>query len=81
MACISISAFASNNNKFNQTQVKEIQNIVHNYLVKNPHVLVEASITLQKQRAQQQQQQMQQMAKIAISSAKTHKKELFTDKM
>ncbi|MBN2690222.1 MAG: DsbA family protein [Gammaproteobacteria bacterium] len=36
--------------QFNQKQVKDIQVIVHNYLVKHPEVLVEASHALQQQK-------------------------------
>lgn len=45
------------------TQTKEIQKIIHDYLVNNPEVLVEASQALQ----QKQQQTMQQQAKSAIT--------------
>lgn len=45
-----------------EDQKKEIQKIVHDYLVSNPEVLLEASQALQ----QKQQQNMQQQAKSAI---------------
>ena len=48
---------------FNPTQTKSIETIVHDYLVNNPEVLVEASQALQ----QKQQQNVQQQAKAAIS--------------
>ena len=47
---------------FNPTQTKSIQTIVHDYLVKNPEVLVEASQNLQKK----QQEAMTEQAKVAI---------------
>lgn len=59
---------------FNPTQTKSIETIVHEYLVKNPEVLVEASQNLQKK----QQQAMVEQAKVAITD---HAKQLFTDKM
>lgn len=55
------AAMAAN---FNTDQTKEIQQIVHDYLVKNPQVLVEASQALQ----QQQMSQMQQTANKAIAA-------------
>lgn len=52
------------------TQTKQIEQVVHDYLVKNPQVLVEASQALQ----QQQMSQMQQVANKAISK---NAKEIF----
>lgn len=49
--------------QFTPDQTKQIQQIVHEYLVKNPQVLVEASQSLQ----QQQMAQMQKTADVAIS--------------
>lgn len=67
---LSISAFAGS---FNAGQVKQIQQIVHNYLIKNPQVLVEASQALQAQ-------QQKQMQKEAMKGVKANKKQLFNDK-
>lgn len=53
----------ANAQSFSQAQVKEIQGIVHSYLVKNPTVLVEASRALQ----QQQQSAAQKGATQAIT--------------
>ena len=52
------------NNQFNAGQVKAIQGIVHDYLVKNPQVLVEASEALQ----QQELAKVEQKAESAIES-------------
>ena len=41
---------------FSKTQQKAIQSIIHDYLIQNPQVLVEASQVLQAQQAQLQQQ-------------------------
>lgn len=54
-------------------QKKEIEKVVHDYLVANPEVLVEASQTLQ----QKQQQNMQQQAQSAI---KDNTEQLFQTK-
>lgn len=59
---------------FSAAQKKEIEQLVHDYLVKNPEVLVEASQALQ----QKQQQGMQEQAKSAISK---HADRLFTEKL
>lgn len=55
-------------------QTKEIEKIVHDYLVNNPEVLIEASQALQ----QKQQQNMQQQAQSAIQE---NAGQLFTDSM
>lgn len=55
-------------------QKKEVEQIVHEYLVKNPEVLVEVSQALQ----QKQQQSMQEKAKKAISD---NADQLFTEKL
>lgn len=49
-------------NAMSPEQQKEVEKVVHDYLVNNPEVLVEASQALQ----QKQQQTMQQQAKAAI---------------
>lgn len=56
-----------------ETQKKEIQTIIHDYLVNNPEVLIEASQALQ----QKQQKETQQQAQSVISA---NAKELFNDK-
>ncbi|WP_423202694.1 DsbA family protein [Legionella nagasakiensis] len=53
-------------------QKKEIEQLIHDYLVNNPEVLVEASQALQ----QKQQQSMQEQAKAAISD---NADQLFTE--
>ena len=55
-------------------QKKEVEKIVHDYLVSNPEVLVEASQSLQKK----QQQDMQQQAQSAI---KENSKHIFHEKL
>ena len=57
-----------------EPQKKEFEKIIHEYLVKNPEVLLEASQALQ----QKQQQAMQQQAQVAI---KDNSKQLFTDSL
>ena len=59
---------------FNATQTKSIQSIIHDYLVKNPEVLVEASQNLQKK----QQDAMAKQAKAAIVE---HADQLFSSNM
>lgn len=56
------------------TQKKEIEKIIHDYIVSNPEVLVEASQALQ----QKQQQTMAQQAKAAIQE---NASKLFADSM
>ena len=63
---------AQNQTSFTPQQVKEIQKVVHDYLVNNPQVLVEASQALQK-RSQVQQQQ------VAMQAIKQNAKQLFND--
>lgn len=53
---------ADANSSMSDTQKKEIEKVVHDYLVANPEVLLEASQALQ----QKQQQNMQQQAQSAI---------------
>ena len=55
-------------------QKKQIEQIVHDYLINNPEVLVEASQALQ----HKQQQSMQEQAKSAIS---TNAEQLFNEKV
>jgi protein-disulfide isomerase len=63
---------AATKTSFSPTQVQDIQTIVHNYLVTNPTVLVEASKALQAQ-------QMAQMQKAAMGAIEKNKAELFND--
>lgn len=53
-------------------QVQQVQQIVHNYLVNNPQVLVEASEALQKQ-------EMQKIEKNAQSTISKYAKQIFAD--
>ncbi|WP_058523682.1 DsbA family protein [Legionella birminghamensis] len=55
-------------------QKKAIEQVIHDYLVNNPEVLIEASQALQ----QKQQQSMQQQAQSAIQ---TNANDLFSDKL
>lgn len=71
-ALVAGSALADNANQFNPAQTQQIQQIVHDYLVKNPQVLVEASQALQ-------QQQMQQMQKQATKGIAANIKDLFNN--
>lgn len=57
---------------FNPEQTKSIESIIHDYLVKNPEVLVEASQNLQKK----QQEAMAEQAKVAIVD---HANQLFSN--
>lgn len=56
------------------TQKKEVEKVIHDYLVNNPEVLLEASQALQ----QKQQQNMQQQAQSAIQE---HAGDLFQGKL
>lgn len=57
---------------FTPAQVKQVENIVHNYLVTNPKVLLEASRALQAQ-------QQKQMEDSALTAVKANKTGLFDD--
>ncbi len=57
-----------------ETQKKQIEKIVHDYLVNNPEVLIEASQAIQKK----QQDNMRQQARSAIES---NAKQLFSGKL
>jgi protein-disulfide isomerase len=65
-------ALADNASQFTPAQTQQIEQITHNYLVKNPQVLVEASQALQ-------QQQMQQMEKAATKGISANAKDLFNN--
>jgi protein-disulfide isomerase len=69
---VSPSIFADT--AFTPDQTKQIQQIMHDYLVNNPEVLIEASQSLQ----QKQQKSMQDQAKGAISE---NANDLFNDKL
>ncbi len=62
-ASFSSQGFASTTNSMSQAEQKQVEQVVHNYLVNHPEVLVEASQALQKK----QQQEMQTQAQSAIS--------------
>ncbi len=64
LALSSSFAYAADNQDFTSIQKKAIENIIHDYLVSNPQVLVEASQKLQ----QQEQSAMMQKAEKAISA-------------
>ena len=78
LPCAVLADDATNANNTNTTggfsseQVKNIQNIIHDYLVKNPQVLVEASRALQAQQMQQQQQ-------TALSAIQKNKQDIFNN--
>lgn len=57
-----MAADTNNTTPMSDAQKKEIEKVVHDYLVANPEVLLEASQALQ----QKQQQNMQQQAQSAI---------------
>lgn len=57
---------------FTPAQVTQIQDVIHDYLVKNPQVLVEASQALQAQ-------QEKKMQASAVSAIEKNKIELFSD--
>ncbi len=73
---VSMSASAATNSpkeNFTPEQTKAIQKIIHNYLVNNPEVLLEASIALRKQMAEKQKES-------ALMAIKANKKALFDNK-
>lgn len=74
MAVASQSALADPASNLSPSQVTQVQGVVHDYLVTNPQVLVEASQSLQKQ----QMQQMEQKAKTAIAQ---NADQIFADPM
>ena len=61
-ASFSLQGFAATTSSVSQAEQKKIEQVIHNYLVNHPEVLVEASQTLQKK----QQQEMQTQAQSAI---------------
>ncbi|WED42281.1 DsbA family protein [Legionella cardiaca] len=74
-APLAIAASPSNtSDTMSAAQKKEIEKVIHDYLVNNPEVLLEASQALQ----QKQQQAMQQQAQAAI---KENANQLFNDSL
>lgn len=69
---VGMSAVAQPQNSFSTEQVTQIENVIHDYLVKNPQVLVEASQALQAK-------QMQQMQSFALKAISQYKDKLFND--
>lgn len=69
---VTVQANAESNGQFTPDQVKQIEKITHDYLVKNPQVLVEASKTLQ-------EQQMQEAQKTASSAIAKNAKDIFNN--
>lgn len=59
-------------NTFSPEQTKQIEQIIHSYLVKNPQVLVEASQALQ-------QQQMAKMQQAAVKGITANAKDIFNN--
>lgn len=73
-ATLTSSAIMADSTSMSAAQTKEIQTIVHDYLVSHPEVLIEASQALQ----QKQQVEAQQQSKAAIGA---NADLLFNDKM
>lgn len=71
---VALAANEADANTMPDTQKKQIEKIVHDYLISNPEVLMEASQALQ----QKQQQAMQVQAQAAISS---NADQLFNDNL
>ncbi len=59
-------------NNFSPAQKQQIEKIIHNYLLNNPHILVEVANKLQ----QKQALKLQQHAQLAITN---HAKQIFAD--
>lgn len=66
------SGLAIADNSFSPDQVKNIQQIVHDYLVQNPQVLIEASQALREQEQAKQQQ-------VAMKAIKANGQKIFND--
>lgn len=69
---VGLSAYAQSQTGFSPDQVKQIQNVIHDYLVKNPQVLVEVSQALQAE-------QMQKMQAFSLKAIANHKAQIFND--
>lgn len=72
VASMTSSVVMADNSTLSEAQKTEMQKVIHDYLVNNPEVLLEASAVLQ----QKQQQGMQDQAKSAISESAS---QLFND--
>ncbi len=72
LSIFSIGYAATDNAKFTPKQTKAIEKIVHDYLLKNPKVLMEVSAVLQKQQRAEEE-------KDAQSAIKQNSKQLFSD--
>jgi len=69
---VSLPLAAMADNSFSGQQVKDIQSIVHDYLIQNPQVLVEASRALQ-------EKQMQKQQETALSAIEQNKQDIFNN--
>jgi len=67
-----LSGFAQNASSFSPAQQQDIQKIVHDYLVKNPEVLVEASQALQ-------EKEMAKVKSAALQGIAQNKDKLFNN--
>lgn len=72
MTSVAVFAEAATSNEFSPAQVKQLDGIIHDYIVNNPQVLVEASQTLQAQ-------QEKKMESAAMSAIQQNKTTLFDD--
>jgi len=70
---ISTALFAPNqaiatpaSQELNPTEVSQIEAVVHDYLIKNPQVLVEATLALQKQTEAEEQKRLTEIKTLAI---------------
>lgn len=69
---LAVSNKNSNNQSFTPAQTKDIKKIIHDYLVKNPEVLIEASNALHKK-------EKARMEKAALSMIRNNIESLFND--
>ncbi len=72
LTSVTFAAEPTTNNAFTPQQKQAIEKIIHQYLVKNPNVLVEASRSLQ-------QQQMAEAEKAALGAISKNKQALFAN--
>jgi protein-disulfide isomerase len=68
----STTTSTSTNNSFNPSQVSDIEKVVHDYLIRNPYVLVQASQALQAQEVIKAQQ-------TAVKAVAQNQAKLFSD--
>lgn len=73
---MSTSVYAASSDTLTQAQQQQVQQIVHDYLLNNPQILLQVSQKLQEQQ-QQQMQQVQQNAQKVIPGVSS---QLFNDK-